>query len=67
MVCPAICWAQGVQNIVPKIKDAVFTVYAEDGEDSTKVAEQAIREALEDADIIDADLDGFYEFEEVIT
>ena len=43
------------------------TVYAEDGEDSTKVAEQAIREALEDADIIDADLDGFYEYEEVIT
>lgn len=30
VVCPAICWAQGVQNIVPKIKDAVFTVYAED-------------------------------------
>ena len=43
------------------------TVYAEDGEDSTKVAEQAIREALEESDIIDADLDGFYEFEEVIT
>lgn len=24
------CYAQNVQNIIPKIKDAVFTVYAED-------------------------------------
>jgi len=30
VLSPFICWAQGVQNIVPKIKDAVFTVYAED-------------------------------------
>ena len=43
------------------------TVFAEDGDDASKVAEQAIKDALEDADIIDADLDGFYEYEEVIT
>ena len=43
------------------------TVFAEDGDDASRVAEQAIRDALEDADIIDADLDGFYEYEEVIT
>ena len=41
------------------------TVFAEDGDDASRMAEQAIREALEDADIIDADLDGFHEFEEV--
>ena len=43
------------------------TVFAEDGDDASMVAEHAIRDALEDADIIDADLDGFYEYEEVIT
>lgn len=43
------------------------TVLAEDGDDASREAERAIRDALEDADIIDADLDGFYEYEEVIT
>ena len=41
------------------------TVFAEDGDDASKEAERAIRDALEDANIIDADLDGFYEYEEV--
>ena len=46
--------------------EITVTVLAEDGDEASKVAEVAIRDALTDADIIDANLSGYYEFEEVI-
>ena len=46
--------------------EITVTVLAEDGDEASQVAEAAIRDALTDTDIIDADLSGYYEYEEVI-
>lgn len=47
--------------------EITVTVLADDGDDAALVAEAAIKDALNDADIIDSDLSGYYEYEEVIT